>query len=442
MNIIERRNKNILFFSNSLNSFEINDKTKRIIKELSKNKSENKILQDNEVTKGEILEINNLITEQNSIELPVEDRKEGHSNYLKRLSINISNSCNMKCKYCYAQFGYYGSEKSLMNIDIIKETLDNFYSSFDEIAIIQVFGGEPFLHYEGFKYICEYIESKYEKGEIKYKTLITTVTNGTVLSAKIIELIKKHNIIITISLDGPKEIHDCNRSFLNDTGTFERIIKNIKKLKVETGQPQQIEATYNQEHVKHNISIIKLIEYIKTQFEDVSIHIAPVSGNKNECFTLENRDSFVDSVDDIFNYNKKKKNKANYLILDSMLQLFQNPEKKTNFCDAGISLFSVSYTGYVYPCYMFIDEPGFALCNVQDSNFSRSFLLNKAKKYQEHNRQEGKSSCKSCPIVNVCDGCLGMNYFNTGHIYTPVTEDCSMKRKMVKSIIFNINEYA
>lgn len=342
----------------------------------------------------------------------------------------------MKCKYCYAKFGSYGSEESMMNLNILKVTLDKFYNAFDEIGVLQVFGGEPFLNIKGFQYICEYIEKRYREGKIKYKTLITTVTNGTVLSSKILDLIKTYDICVTVSLDGPKSVQNENRIFLNGTGTFGEVVHNINWMKRETGQPKQIEMTYSQTHVNNHVSILDLIKYVKNEFNNVSIHVAPVSADKKEDFALKNRNAFISSVDNVFQYNHIHRDKLNYLVLDSMIRSLEFPQKKTNFCDAGVDLFSVSCTGYIYPCYMFIGEPGFALMNVQDKDFSRSVLLRKTQKYRDYNRQT--KECNKCPIVNVCEGCIGMNYYATGNIYKSPNEECNMKRKMVKNIMFNV----
>ena len=38
---------------------------------------------------------------------------------LPRLVLNISNDCNMRCKYCYANCGDYGGQRGLMSVDTL-----------------------------------------------------------------------------------------------------------------------------------------------------------------------------------------------------------------------------------------------------------------------------------------------------------------------------------
>ena len=64
-------------------------------------------------------------------------------------------------------------------------------------------------------------------------------SNGYLLTDKIVEFLYKHDVMLTISLDGLKEIHDSNRKLaLNNGGTFDNVIKNVKN--IENNFPQYI----------------------------------------------------------------------------------------------------------------------------------------------------------------------------------------------------------
>lgn len=429
--VIQDGTKKIAFFSNSLRSFEINNDTERLINLLNCKTIDKKICSTLSISLDELTEIKTLFSKYD--EEPITDeRRIIPDNVLKRLSINISNECNMTCTYCYAGFGCYGLTSNLMSIEHIKITLDKFYDMYDEIAIIQVFGGEPFLNFEGFKFICEYVERKFKLKMINYRTQINTVTNGTLINKKIIELIKQYDINVTISLDGPKLVHDENRTFKNKKGTHELILKNIKKLNAVTDQPTQIEITYNQKHIVNGYSIPKLIEYFDNLLSNASLHIAPVSATDSKCYALKDRNEFINSVESLILNGRKK----NYMILDDILESFKYPMVRNHFCDAGIDLISVSSLGDIYPCYMFIDELNFKIFNINDT-FSKKDILDKLKFYRKNNRSEN-NSCKSCFAKNTCTGCIGINYYNTGDIYKPVNDDCKMKQAMLKKMVLNI----
>ncbi len=52
-------------------------------------------------------------------------------------------------------------------------------------------------------------------------------TNGFLIDINFFEFLKKYNVNIDISIDGPKHIHDSNRVLSNGKGTFDTILNNI-----------------------------------------------------------------------------------------------------------------------------------------------------------------------------------------------------------------------
>jgi uncharacterized protein len=58
-------------------------------------------------------------------------------------------------------------------------------------------------------------------------------TNAVLMSKEHIAIFKKHNIRISVSLDGQKNIHDNNRIDLKGQGSWERVLNGIELLKSE-----------------------------------------------------------------------------------------------------------------------------------------------------------------------------------------------------------------
>ena len=61
---------------------------------------------------------------------------------------------------------------------------------------------------------------------IKYKM----VTNLYQISDKMIDLINKYNIILTISLDGPEYINNKNRVARDGGNVYQRVLHNPKSI--------------------------------------------------------------------------------------------------------------------------------------------------------------------------------------------------------------------
>ncbi|MDD4527930.1 MAG: radical SAM protein, partial [Candidatus Margulisbacteria bacterium] len=153
--------------------------------------------------------------------------------FVKKVRFHMTDRCNLRCKYCYLSAG----EGDLLNISCENEGLctsgeinadkainylNKLYS--DDLYGLEVEfhgGGEPTLMIEEIKKIVAYIDEKTDKRIIRLQT------NG-VFSPNIIDWIVEKNIVVSVSLDGNKEINDTQRT--EGTDAFEKIIKNMREL--------------------------------------------------------------------------------------------------------------------------------------------------------------------------------------------------------------------
>ena len=62
---------------------------------------------------------------------------EENKNICKRLILNVSNSCNLACKYCYAEEGKYATNQELemMNIDTLKKAIEATYDIYSDFYL-------------------------------------------------------------------------------------------------------------------------------------------------------------------------------------------------------------------------------------------------------------------------------------------------------------------
>lgn len=432
----KKENTYIAFFPETLRFFEINESTEDLISSCRKSIKAEDIIQKYNIS---LDDYNNFIDMLNSYAINVEGpanlvQNEKGLKILDRLVINVSNDCNLNCKYCYANGGTYNSQGNMMSADVAKKTIDLFLSEFDRVNVIQLFGGEPLLNIPIIEVVLNTIKEMYQCGRINYNPSIGIVTNGTIMNDKVIDLVKDNNINVTVSLDGPDIVNDIMRVYKNGKGTYKKIETNIKKLKEYAGQPTTIEVTYNKHHIDNNISIVDIIEYFNNAFSDVSLHIVPVSGTKEKNYTLENREAFIDSVKDIF--EAKEFGKINYSLVQRIIEALKIKKQTKYMCTAGIGTLSISTQGDIYPCFMFTDEEGFSFGNIFDKDILKSIMKTKIFKELADFSKFNDKRCKDCFIYSICSGCLGANYFETGEVHNVDKENCDMQRRMVESVLY------
>lgn len=114
--------------------------------------------------------------------------------YLYRTDISITERCNLRCKKCNMLMPYYGKPEHKDTGQIMAD-IDAFFQWVDNVQILNLLGGEPFLHphvEEITRYICGTYGSRIEQ--------LVFFTNGMVrLTESMLRLLQDYSIQIQIS---------------------------------------------------------------------------------------------------------------------------------------------------------------------------------------------------------------------------------------------------
>lgn len=268
----------------------------------------------------------NFILSTSSDEFDNNIKKEYDRSVLRKVVINISNSCNLSCVYCYADGGNYGMTNQLMDIITANKIIEQLNTSGIRcIKRLILFGGEAFLNIDLFVYIIEELSKNIKINKIE------AVTNGTVLNKKVKLMIARYQPFLTISLDGPQLIHDR----LRGRGSHRRTLKFIDYLKEIDYENFEVASTYTRMHQNFGFQKEDIYKYFTDM--DVRFHINNVF-SKNKVLvvkememTEENRKRFIrQSLEDIVNNNVK--NYISPIVYDVLLSMIFK-SKTENFCD-------------------------------------------------------------------------------------------------------------
>lgn len=155
---------------------------------------------------------------------------------LNEYVIKIASRCNLDCDYCYEyNLGddSWKSQPKLMAEKTVKKLAQRIREHSITHGVKEVFlslhGGEPLM--VGARKLDRICEIFKEELADDVHPIITTQTNGILLKEDIIDVVLKHNIWVSVSLDGIKEIHDAHRTDHKNEGSYDRVIKGINLLK-------------------------------------------------------------------------------------------------------------------------------------------------------------------------------------------------------------------
>lgn len=152
------------------------------------------------------------------------------------LFLIMTNQCNLACKYCFYQ-NSHRLKQNKMSFETAKKAVDLFVKnrtknekSLDWFSQITFYGGEPLLNFECIEKITDYIQLLKNRNKLSSKTQLVINTNGTLITEKVLNWARKYNVQIQISIDGNKDVHNKNRIFPNQKGSYEKTVQGLKKL--------------------------------------------------------------------------------------------------------------------------------------------------------------------------------------------------------------------
>lgn len=291
----------------------------------------------------------------------------------KSLILFLTNNCNLNCKYCFVKKEQHQSK---LDFTKYKEVIDN---NNKQISSITFFGGEPLLYIDLIESIIKYNKEK------KYHFQYILNTNAILLNDKIIEFIKKNNILVNASLDGNSISNSYNRF---DEILFKKVINNIYKLKQKDIEiiinyvitPNNIDYLYDSLHYFKENSLKKialLFDYDAIWQEKDLKKLKNQLENSMDIFSdLSNKDFIV------------------YPIYSKILAILEN--KEIPKCRFGEETIVMSRTGEIYPCISFVDDKAYQMI---DFNHHLKNTVNISK-------------CKKCKYLTLCTNNCMCRYKN------------------------------
>lgn len=202
---------------------------------------------------------------------------------LPNISFEVTDACNLSCKYCaYSEFyDFYEERKNqYLSFEVIKGVLDYYFkflkrriekSTYNKRLVINFYGGEPLLNFGVIKETVGFID----KNKIELKIDFMMTTNGILLD-KYIDFLVKNNFYLLVSIDG-NEFNNSYRVFHSGEESFTKLFCNLKF--IQKNYSEYFKSNVNFNCVLHNRnSHQEVTEFIKTEFNKF-IQIAELNPN-------------------------------------------------------------------------------------------------------------------------------------------------------------------
>lgn len=358
------------------------------------------------------------------------------------LILNVANTCNMRCSYCFANHGEYASPKGVMAVSTALQAVDACYERYGFIGEIKFFGGEPMMAAHVVREVCAHVVRLHEEGRIKRLPEFRMISNGTIMNDDVCHLIVSFDMQYVVSMDGTAELHDAYRRMGNGEGSYDRIMENLAFLKQRTGRtPSGIEITWNGCHESREASVVDVIRSLSegTGVDASRINLSCVMAEPGSAAALASQEyATAGYLNEIL--EEKRRTGRDYADkkFRGLVRMLRGRMRSGNsICEAGTGCLSVSAQGNVYPCLMLNDDAAFLMGTVTGGlcECAEPFLKEAASA-----KRLSKAPCRDCWANRICRQCMGINRFQTGRIDVPLMKQCAVNRKRIEKAILAIAE--
>ena len=349
---------------------------------------------------------------------PVKPIKYTSDDYSKvTIAFNLSNKCNFRCKYCFED---HTKEKEFVDIPKIKKIIEEFvktHSKKKKVFIDLSGSGEPLLKLKEILEINTYSRKLGEKYGLE--VVVQFVTNGYLLSEKIVKLLQDNLILFGVSLDGTKDIHDSNRRTLTLSATYDVITQNLSRIKDNrfVGTAMVLDGEFKGNLLAAYLNMMKYSSTISIKF-------------KRSMLLREFKFNYRQIVSEYFAvtlYLIDRVQHNDYTLLFALLRgddafgtminrvFIEN--KVYARCDAGTGRYAYGSDGSLYPCSPSSVQPEYSILN------QKTPLANDC-----HTDQCDNCECKyycggECPIVK--------STLKSNDVYL-----CEIKRKLFEYALY------
>ena len=164
---------------------------------------------------------------------------------LATLVLEVAQTCNLRCTYCYAGGGSYGGAPRLMRPELARRAARHLVESSGEReqVTLVLFGGEPLLNFPAIEAAVSAAEAA---ADAAGKALVVSLTtNGTRFTPEALDFLREHRVGISVSIDGPPDVHDANRRFPGRAGggTYADVVQGLTMMRAHGCRPPAARVT-------------------------------------------------------------------------------------------------------------------------------------------------------------------------------------------------------
>lgn len=339
-----------------------------------------------------------ILTENNQDKIiQVYRQKFGYlSNGISLHIIAPTSRCNHNCLYCHANSKDMSASGYDMDENTAKAVVDFIFQTPSNFINIEFQGGEPLALFHIVQYIIEYVKEKNNSPNCSNQgwffgnknVSFEIVSNLTLMDNDILDYLMKNGVRISTSLDGPKELHDKNRLYKGDRGSYDNVVQWVEEIKNMGGRLNAIPTI-----TKYSLPYAKEIvdEYLRHGLFHArmrELNIAGMAVKEWDKIGYTPKEFLIfwkKYLEYVININKKGvrfRDDTTFFILSRIL--FKKAQLNSCFnspCGVGTIQCAYDYNGDIYTCDEARSVETFWIGNANIERYKDVFTFNRTSNY-------------------------------------------------------------
>jgi uncharacterized protein len=348
---------------------------------------------------------------------------------LSTIVLNVNTGCNLGCTYCYKEDLAVPARGERMSFETASRSVDLLLEQAAGRSKVGVvfFGGEPLTNVPLIKQVVDYAERRGHETDKAVDFSLTT--NATLLTPELISYLDAHRFGISVSIDGPRAVHDRNRRTVGGRGTYEVVARKARLL-LERYRSKPVGARVTLTAGTTEVEAIH--EHLRGEVGFHEVGYAPVTAAGTAGHALS--DAELAEVHAGFERLGAKYlaaaltgHNTGFSNLHQLMTDLHEGRRKSLPCGAGVGLLAVDRKGDLNLCHRFTGSALETFGNVEsgiDAARLGAFL-------GRASDREG-TDCSTCHIRNLCaGGCYHESWVRYGDPHHRTYHYCDLLRRWV-----------
>ncbi len=317
-----------------------------------------------------------------------------------------SGSCNMRCGYCF-----YADEMTqrtvrnygFMNKETVENLIEKTLTNAEDTCTFAFQGGEPTLI--GLDYYKRFVKTVKEKNKGKLRIDYALQTNGIVIDDEWADFFHENNFLVGVSLDGPADVHNMNRTLTDGKPSFSKVmgaINILRKHNVEFNTLTVVTAMT----ARYTEKIYRFFQKNGLNYQQYIAcldHFGEERGGEKFSLTPEGYGNFLCRLFDLW-YADLQSGKQPYIrYFENLVAMAMG--RGSELCGtSGVcsNQYVIEADGSVYPCDFYAID-GYLIGNLNENSFDDIDEERKKIGFVEKSLIVAEE-CKICPWYRLCRG--------------------------------------